>query len=602
MYRHILAIALSALSVCVSYAQSTWTGNPFASKGTIVAPVLSSSLVDEIVIVSDNPGDWKFTASLENDGGKEIISISMDAPTEAPPAKFNVYFTFPQKGVFNFWSPDLKCGTHLGPFWGNINASSSLAYRMPLYEYFDDNNKNCLTIACSEVLRKVDVVRGVMEEGCAICSELRFFGESEAPTKHYETKIMLDKRPVFWSESIREASDWMAQVNGYEAFPVNDSAFEPLYSSWYQFHQDVNAEAIEQECRIAADLGMKTVILDDGWQTEDGNRGYAFCGDWKPTPKKFPDMASHVAAVQKLGMKYMIWYSVPYVGFNSEAYAKFKGKYLYNEYGMGCSVLDPRFPEVREHLVNLYVNALKDWNLDGFKLDFIDSFRFHGEDPAVKENYAGRDIMNLSEAVNVLMKGVSSALRSINPDVLIEFRQQYIGPAIRQYGNMLRAADCPGNAKDNRMRIASLRLTSGSAAVHSDMLEWNISETPENVGRAIINSIFGVVQYSTMLRNIPQEQLDVMRKWMKFASDHRETLLKSEFRPHHPELGYPVIEAESDKELIIAVYQDNAVIDVPRRGKSVYVLNASGSDSIVVRCGKKTKTVKVPCGDWKSLN
>ena len=347
---------------------------------------------------------------------------------------------------------------------------------------------------------------------------------------------------------------------------------------------------------------MKTVILDDGWQTEDGNRGYAFCGDWKPAPQKFPDMASHVAAVQKLGMKYMIWYSVPYVGFNSEAYAKFKGKYLYNEHGMGCSVLDPRFPEVREHLVNLYVNALKDWNLDGFKLDFIDSFRFHGEDPAVKENYAGRDIMNLSEAVNVLMKEVSSALKAIKPDILLEFRQQYIGPAIRQYGNMLRAADCPGNAKDNRMRIASLRLTSGSAAVHSDMLEWNISETPENVGRAIINSIFGVVQYSTMLRTIPQEQFDVMRKWMKFASDHRETLLKSEFRPHHPELGYPVIEAESDKELIIAVYQDNAVIDVPRRGKSVYILNASGSDSIVVRCGNKTKTVKVPCGDWKSLN
>ncbi len=602
MYRNILAIALSALSFCVSYAQNTWTGNPFASKGTIVAPVLNSSLVDEIVIVSDNPGDWKFTASLETDGGKEIISISMDAPTEAPPAKFNVYFTFPQKGVFNFWSPDLKCGTHLGPFWGNINASSSLAYRMPLYEYFDDNNKNCLTIACSEVLRKVDVVRGVMEEGCAICSELRFFRESEAPAKHYETKILLDKRPVFWSESILEASDWMAQVNGYEAFPVNDSAFEPLYSSWYQFHQDVNAEAIEEECRIAAGLGMKTVILDDGWQTTDGNRGYAFCGDWKPTPKKFPDMASHVAAVQKLGMKYMIWYSVPYVGFNSEAYAKFKGKYLYNEHGMGCSVLDPRFPEVRKHLVDLYVNALKDWNLDGFKLDFIDSFRFHGEDPAVKENYAGRDIMNLSEAVNVLMKEVSSALKAIKPEILIEFRQQYIGPAIRQYGNMFRAADCPGNAKDNRMRIASLRLTSGSTAVHSDMLEWNISETPENVGRAIINSIFGVVQYSTMLRTIPQEQLDVMRKWMKFASDHRETLLKSEFRPHHPELGNPVIEAESDKELIIAVYHDNAVIDVPRRGKSVYILNASGSDSIVVRCGKKTKTVNVPCGDWKSLN
>ena len=602
MYRNILAIALSALSFCVSYAQSTWTGNPCASKGTIVAPVLSSSLVDEIVIVSDNPGDWKFTASLENDGEKEIISISMDAPQPCAPARFNVYFTFPQKGVFNFWSPDVYCGTHLDPFWGHTNASSSLAYRMPVYEYFDDNNTNCLTITCSESFRRVEAALGVMEEGCDICSELRFFREAEAPLSHYETKIMLDGRHMFWGKTIQDGVKWMMEEKGLHALEAPEAAFEPLYSTWYQFHQNVTDKAVAEECKLAAELGMKTVILDDGWQTEDGNRGYAFCGDWKPTPKKFPDMASHVAAVQKLGMKYMIWYSVPYVGFNSEAYAKFKGKYLYNERGMGCSVLDPRFPEVREHLVNVYVNALKDWNLDGFKLDFIDSFRFHGEDPAVKENYAGRDIMNLSEAVNVLMKEVSSALKAIKPDILLEFRQQYIGPAIRQYGNMFRAADCPGNAKDNRMRIASLRLTSGSTAVHSDMLEWNISETPENVGRAIINSIFGVVQYSTMLRTIPQEQLDVMRKWMKFASDHRETLLKSEFRPHHPELGYPVIEAESDKELIIAVYQDNAVIDVPRRGKSVYILNASGSDSIVVRCGKKTKTVKVPCGDWKSLN
>lgn len=602
MYKHILAIALSALSFCVSYAQSTWTGNPCASKGTIVAPVLSSSLVDEIVIVSDNPGDWKFIASLETDGGKEIISISMDAPTEAPPARFNVYFTFPQKDVFNFWSPDVYCGTHLDPFWGHTNASSSLAYRMPLYEYFDDNDTNRLTIACSESFRRVEAALGVMEEDCDICSELRFFREAEAPLSHYETKIMLDGRHMFWGKTIQDGVKWMMEEKGLQALEAPEAAFEPLYSTWYQFHQNVTDKAVAEECKLAAELGMKTVILDDGWQTEDGNRGYAFCGDWKPTPKKFPDMASHVAAVQKLGMKYMIWYSVPYVGFNSEAYAKFKGKYLYNEHGMGCSVLDPRFPEVRKHLVDLYVNALKDWNLDGFKLDFIDSFRFHGEDPAVKEKYAGRDIMNLSEAVNVLMKEVSSALKAIKPEILIEFRQQYIGPAIRQYGNMFRAADCPGNAKDNRMRIASLRLTSGSTAVHSDMLEWNISETPENVGRAIINSIFGVVQYSTMLRTIPQEQLEVMRKWMKFASDHRETLLKSEFRPHHPELGYPVIEAESDKELIIAVYQDNAVIDIHRRGKSVYILNASGSDSIVVRCGKKTKTVKVPCGDWKSLN
>ena len=473
--------------------------------------------------------------------------------------------------------------------------------RSTLYEYFDDNDTNCLTIACSETFRRVEAALGVMEEGCDICSELRFFREAEAPMSHYETRIMLDGRRVFWGETIQDGIRWMMEEKGLQAFNTPEAAFEPLYSTWYQFHQNVTDKTVEEECRLAADLGMKTIILDDGWQTADGNRGYAFCGDWRPAPEKFPDMAAHVAAVHKLGMKYMIWYSVPYVGFNSEAYSKLEGKYLYNEHGMGCSVLDPRFPEVREHLVNLYVNALKDWNLDGFKLDFIDSFGLRGEDPAVKENYAGRDIMNVSEAVNVLMKEVSSALKAIKPDILLEFRQQYIGPAIRQYGNMFRAADCPGNAKDNRMRIASLRLTSGSTAVHSDMLEWNLEETPVNVGRAIINSIFGVIQYSAMLKDIPQEHLAVMRKWMAFASEHRETLLHSEFRPHHPELGYPLIEAESDSELIIAVYQDNAVIEAAPRGKRLYILNASGSERIVIRRGDKLRTVKVPCGDWKEV-
>lgn len=591
-------LLLLAASLPRCFAQQTWAENPFASKGTMVTPVLRSDAVDEIVIVSDNPGTWKFSASAEYEGDMETVSIAMDTPRPCTPPRFSIYFTFPQTGTFNLWTPDVYCGTRLSPFWGGTSSSSALACRMPLYGYFDDNDTNCLTIACSESARYVEASLGVMEEGCSICSELRFFREAEAPATHYEMKIRLDRRPVFWAESIREAAAWMGEVNGYRPFHVPDAAFGPLYSTWYQFHQGVDAGRVEKECAVAAKMGMKTVILDDGWQTSDGNRGYAFCGDWQPAPEKFPDMAAHVDAVHRLGMKYMLWYSVPYIGQCSEAYGKFNGKFLYHDHANRAGVLDPRFPEVREHLVNLFTKAMKDWNIDGFKLDFIDSFCLRGEDPAARENYAGRDIRNVSEAVDVLMKDIAAALTAINPDVLIEFRQNYIGPAIRQYGNMFRAADCPGNAKDNRMRTASLRLTSGETAVHSDMLEWNMSETPENVGRAIINSIFGTVQYSAMLGDLPQEHLEVMREWLDFAGSHRETLLHGEFRPHHPELGYPVIEAEGENELITAVYQDNAVIDAAPKGKKLYILNASGKEEVAVRNGKHVRLVKVPCGGW----
>ena len=54
---------------------------------------------------------------------------------------------------------------------------------------------------------------------------------------------------------------------------------------------------------------------------------------------------------------------------------------------------------------------------------------------------------------------------------MIEFRQSYIGPAIRKYGNIFRAGDCPADILSNRIHTIDLRLTSGSTAVHSDMLD-----------------------------------------------------------------------------------------------------------------------------------
>ena len=67
------------------------------------------------------------------------------------------------------------------------------------------------------------------------------------------------------------------------------------------------------------------------------------------------------------------------------------------------------------------------------------------------------------------------------------------------------------------------------------MLEWNFKESPEVAARYIINSMFGVVQYSVMLRDAPKEHLDMIAKWIKFSQDHRETLIRGKFTPHHPE-------------------------------------------------------------------
>lgn len=554
----------------------------------LAAPTrVTTSAVGEVEVLCEDSA-WSVEAKVVARDGCEQIVIEMNTSQPATPPSLVVKFSTPQLDVHHLWCSDKSGVVRLRTDWEK-SYSSMLAREMPLYAFINTGNRNRLTVALAEATRKVDATLALREEGALLVGCLEFFVEPEAPISHYKTSILLDRRDIFWADAVRGGAEWISQQNGFEPCYVPEAAFAPLYSTWYQFHQQITDNEIEAECREAVKLGMRTIIVDDGWQTADNNRGYAHCGDWEVAPERIKDMASHVKRVQDMGMKYMVWYSVPFVGKHSRAFAQFREKFLYMREGGAVGILDPRFPEVREHICSVYERALREWNLDGFKLDFIDSFRISGSDPAVAQNYAGRDIKSVSEAVNVLMKSVVKRLQAIKPDILIEFRQRYVGPAIRQYGNMFRASDCPGDMQSNRLRIANLRLTSGTTAVHADMLEWNLAEKPEVVARHILSAMYGVVQYSAMLREIPESHLLVMKHWIEFSQAHRKTLLHSEFRPYHPEAYYPILEAESADERIITAYQEGVVVKAGVPDRAVYILNATGAEELVVALEGKPK-------------
>ncbi|MBQ1224899.1 MAG: alpha-galactosidase [Alistipes sp.] len=543
-----------------------------------------------VVTISSEESLWSLNATHTTLGECEVITIEMSAPEATTPPKFKVEFRTPQLDAHHLWHSGFVDRVKLQPDWRK-GYTSALAEDIPLYSFINTSNRNRLTVATSEAVRRVNAVMGLREEGALLQSTLTFFVEAEAPIAHYKTTILIDKRDIFWADAVRDAMGWIEANNSFKMCRVPKEAFEPLYSTWYQFHQQITDKEIEAECREAVKLGMRTIIVDDGWQTADNNRGYAYCGDWRVAPTRIADMAAHIKRVQDIGMKYMLWYSVPFVGRYSDAYKQFEGKFLYMR-NRDVGVLDPRFPEVREYICATYERALREWNLDGFKLDFIDSFKIRGKDPAIAEGYAGRDIKSVSEAVNVLMIDVAERLQAIKPGVLIEFRQNYIGPAIRQYGNILRARDCPGDMQDNRIRIANLRLTSGQTAVHADMLEWNSGERPEVAARHILSALYGVVQYSVMLRDIPKEHLQMVKHWIGFSKEHRATLLHSFFRPYNPEALYPILEAESNKERIITLYQEEVVVKAGKPDREVYIINATGCEKPVVELEKKPRRVE----------
>ena len=550
-------------------------------------------------LTCDDQAGWTFDIWAKEDAGRDVVTVRISSPTNAMPPSFGVFYRVSGAGVQNVWVSDCeRDACHLRPqLWWDWNAcySSQLARDAPIAVGFNSHETAPVALACSEAFEAVDFGLYADDRTCEIVGRCEFFARPTTPIREYTVSVMLDRRGRSFADTVRDCSRWITRQNGFQTAAVPESAFDPLYSTWYAYLQDVHDKELEEEARLASSLGMKTMILDDGWQKEDSATFYSAVGDWMPVASRFPDMKAHVAAVHAAGLKYMLWLSVPYVGDESKAWARFKGKMLkvLGEKTPGrVGILDPRFPDVREYLISTYERVVGEWGFDGVKLDFIDQFALNGPDPALEDDYSGRDIRSVPEAVNQLMKDVLARLKRINPEVLIEFRQHYMGPAILQYGNMMRCSDCPADPCANRRFMCDLRLTSDALAVHSDMLVWNKDESAEGAALPILNALFSTIQYSMILAKINPVHKDVIRHWLKFSQDHRTALLKGGFLPHHAENGYTWIESWSDKERILASYAGNQVLPVPADGRTVYAINATPETSLVLDLAEASATAE----------
>ena len=555
---------------------------------------LESKLVGDIAI-NNAGGNWIVSGgvkTLEKD--VEIVTLHLDAKDTRRPEPFEVFFSVSSRGIDSRYITQNDNIMEFKADWMG-STGSSLASGYPLMSYISHGKDNRLTVACSEAIRRMEFTSGVNEGNSRVNYKAKFFADDEAPISSYDVEFRIDCRDIGYVESIGDVVRWFESMPLYRPAKVPSCAIDPLYSFWYSYHQNLTTANVEKECSLAPEYGMKTLILDDGWQTDNNWGGYAYCGDWEVSKKKFADFAGHIKKVQSQnGMKYVVWYSLPFVGFKSKNYERFKGKYLYDNKRLGASILDPRFPEVREFLINIYENAVKDWNLDGFKLDFIDNFRLPEIDPAIAENYAGRDIKSVPMAVDRLMTDIIGRLTALKPDILIEFRQTYIGPAMRKYGNMFRAADCPQDLLANRKRTISLRLTSGDTAVHSDMLMWSKDDDAAAAIRQLLAVYFSVPQISVRLDEIPASHKEMLKYHLDFWTAHRDTLLRGRFDPRHPELNFPAVYAYGKDEQVVVVYDENQVVDLKAsNGKSAYIVNATSAGVLAVRKDGKLGEVAV---------
>jgi alpha-galactosidase len=281
-----------------------------------------------------------------------------------------------------------------------------------------------------------------------------------------------------------------------------------VYNSWEATHFDVTAAGQLALADVAADLGVETFVVDDGWFAgrPDDHGGL---GDWTPDPVKFPDgFDAFVDEIRKKGMTFGLWVEPEMVNPRSHLYAAHPD-WVYRADGRPMTtirnqyLLDLGRPDVYEFVLGTLDGLLRAYPIGFLKWDF--------NRPRTEPGRRGDADLDGDHVTNLYR--ILDHLRAEFPDVVIEgcaaggarvdlamaARTDVIWPSDNtapmdrlriQHGYLLAHAphllsswvtDAPG-LFDNRPRSLAFRFvlaSAGALGIGADIARWSATERSE---------------------------------------------------------------------------------------------------------------------------
>lgn len=532
----------------------------------------------EFIVKSESSFNYVNITELSSKNSIKEYLIEVDSKENKKPLK--IIWQKKMLGLLSFWSPTAGRNRSITQWFAPRTNYSNMYYGAPVISVVKQGGENFSTLALSDAVNPTKIMFSIndFEEKGNVDFAIELFCEG-APSGEYSVKLYVDESDKPFYETIPEVKRWWENFYDIKLAQTVTGEY-PLYSSWYNFHQNPTQNKLLEELQIAAKLGFKSVIIDDGWSYDGlGTGDYYDCGDWKFVKSKFSDFPKFVSQVHELDMKVAVWFPVPFVGFNNPDFKIYEDKMLYLDKGFRAGIVDPRYPEIRKYIVDTYVRIVNETNIDGLKLDFIDSFKCADKSLLITDKPAGMDVDTVENAVIKLLEEIKAAVISIKNDFMIEFRQFYVGPLITSYSNMLRVADCAFDLISNRVGIIDLRLMNYDLAVHADMLLWSKEEKPEICAKMLYNIMFAVPQISIMLKKYPEQHRLLISNFINYWYNNKDVLLHGKFIVEDVENFYSYASAENNEKKIIVCY---AKSDVVFDGKNIDLFNATSNDFVYV--------------------
>jgi len=473
-------------------------------------------------------------AALEHTGSRSRLPI----PVPGHDGLLEIRLELPILDIQCYWTPELR--TPSSKIHWTIETNSAGQRHFPWITFFNTCGVNRFSLGLTDLTDDCRITAKMNQERCV-------YEITVAVALHRESRdfeLVLDERPVPWTEAL---ADWR---NGLNLPKVNypDGAWKPVFCTWYAVHAAVTQDWVEKNAEIAAKLGFGTLIIDDGWCFDTMKRvapetigsWYEWIGDWNISKRKFPDFAGHCRRVKAMGMKYLFWVAPFLIGEKSEFRKQFPDGHR-KDYHEGCYVIDSGKADAMNAQLEKMKHVMRDYGLDGLKVDFLDYIKPNIEEPE------GRETMKF-------IRELAAALREMKPDALIEFRQAYATPGMAPYGTQFRAGDVPFDFVDNFQRLAQIRVSMGDRIpVHADPVYWHPAESPVNISRHMIASLTGVPMLSMDLLKISETERKIIRRWLDFYENHLPTFRDGRWQAvfHQSNAAYVTVSHDGESIVIL---------------------------------------------------
>jgi len=501
-------------------------------------------------------------AAVVRDCEKDYCAIPVKAPGRA--GILRIAFSIPVLDIQGWWTPDAGISCKLQ--W-RIENLSGPQRNFPALAFFDLGERNrCLFAA--DLFEDDCRIYAAQNQEKAVYDVIAEFALSP---ESRDFTIVIDRRPIPWVEALAEWRDALRDPT--PAFPAG--AWEPVFCSWYAHHADFAQEDLIADAEIASRLGFRTLIIDDGWCIDERKRvspetlvnWYRWIGDWEISRSKFHDFEQFRRRIRELDLKLLFWVAPFFVGTDSGFRKEFPGCCEEKSHE-GSSVLKPRRSDALQAQLEKLERVMREGELDGLKVDFLDSIAPSPEAPA------GRIVL---EFVRSLVRRV----RAVKPDALLEFRQPYANPCMIPCGTQFRAGDVPFDYLENFRRIAQIRLCMGDRVpVHADPAYWHPEESIVNVARHMIAAIAGVPMLSMKLTELSPCHTRVVQHFLDFYRDHRPTLNLGRWSIVYHLASPAYLRADGERESVVFLLDEARLAEAlePCGDRESFVLNLSSAE------------------------